>query len=150
MDDIANATAELPGDAVIRDAGRKRAAPHIKTYIRYANKSHDTIDWALVTSANLSKQAWGDAKSSAGEMRVSSYEIGVMVWPELFAEDAVMTAAFLGDTVGEEDEHRETPVVSLRMPYSLPLQAYGKQEVPWVATASHTEPDWMGRIWRDG
>lgn len=28
----------------IRDAGRKRAAPHIKTYIRFADASHTTID----------------------------------------------------------------------------------------------------------
>ncbi|KAK3502792.1 tyrosyl-DNA phosphodiesterase I [Neurospora crassa] len=184
----------------IREAGRNRAAPHIKTFIRFANhKTKNTIDWALLTSANLSKQAWGDAqsKNNAGEaqVRICSYEIGVLVWPELFADSdgpssgskmgqkAVMVPTFLKDTPaihgsekdrpsllgekqgptstsgnGEEDgkggnekeEGKSTVVVGLRMPYSLPLQRYGLQEVPWVATANHLEPDWMGQVWRHG
>jgi len=131
----------------VREAGRKRAAPHIKTYIRYGGKSEQTIDWALVTSANLSKQAWGEAVGSTGEMRVSSYEIGVLVWPGLYAEDATMRGTFLTDSLEEGEVEERKAAVALRMPYNLPLQAYGKGEVPWVATASHAEPDWMGQVW---
>ncbi|KAK0645653.1 tyrosyl-DNA phosphodiesterase-domain-containing protein [Cercophora newfieldiana] len=142
---------ELDGDVPVKEAGRKRAAPHIKTYIRYGNKSEKTIDWALLTSANLSKQAWGEARSSTGEVRIASYELGVLVWPELYAKDAVMSASFLQDAVPEEDVKESSggpSIVSLRMPYNLPLQPYGSKEVPWVATADHTEPDWKGQIWR--
>ncbi|KAF4339156.1 hypothetical protein FBEOM_6976 [Fusarium beomiforme] len=64
---------ELPGDTSSRDSGRKRAAPHIKTYIR-SNKT--SIDWGLLTSANISKQAWGEAARPTGEMRIASWEIG--------------------------------------------------------------------------
>ncbi|GAB1316677.1 hypothetical protein MFIFM68171_06887 [Madurella fahalii] len=138
--------ADIGDNAAVKEAGRKRAAPHIKTYIRYGNKSDQSIDWALVTSANLSKQAWGEAANSAGEMRISSYEIGVLVWPGLYAEDAAMKATFQTDSLAED----EKPAVALRLPYNLPLQPYGRQEVPWVATASHTEPDWMGQVWRSG
>ncbi|KAK4237097.1 tyrosyl-DNA phosphodiesterase I [Achaetomium macrosporum] len=139
--------AELKDDAVVKEAGRKRAAPHIKSYIRYGNKSDQSIDWALVTSANLSKQAWGEAIGSAtGEIRISSYEIGVLVWPALYAEDATMRATFMTDSLAEVEEGKSA--VALRMPYNLPLQLYGKGEVPWVATASHLEPDWMGQVWR--
>ena len=132
-----------------KDGGRNRAAPHIKTYIRYNNNnrlSEASIDWALVTSANLSKQAWGDAVNSAGEVRVSSYEIGVLVWPGLYAERAVMKGAFLADELADGEGGKAA--VALRVPYSLPLQAYGRGEVPWVATARHLEPDWMGRAWQ--
>ncbi len=132
-----------------KDSGRNRAAPHIKTYIRYNNNnrlSEASIDWALVTSANLSKQAWGDAVNSAGEVRVSSYEIGVLVWPGLYAEGAVMKGAFLADELADGEGGKAA--VALRVPYSLPLQAYGRGEVPWVATARHLEPDWMGRAWQ--
>ena len=132
-----------------KDGGRNRAAPHIKTYIRYNNNnrlSEASIDWALVTSANLSKQAWGDAVNSAGEVRVSSYEIGVLVWPGLYAEGAVMKGAFLADELADGEGGKAA--VALRVPYSLPLQAYGRGEVPWVATARHLEPDWMGRAWQ--
>ncbi|KAK3374392.1 tyrosyl-DNA phosphodiesterase I [Lasiosphaeria ovina] len=152
--------AKLPENEPVRDAGRQRAAPHIKTYIRFANGSRassPTIDWALVTSANLSKQAWGDTvNSSTGEARVASYEIGVLVWPALFAEDAVMKPAFMTDRVaaaaetadGERHDGDALPVVALRLPYSLPLQAYGKHENPWVATESYAEPDWKGQYWK--
>ncbi|RFU35702.1 hypothetical protein B7463_g726, partial [Scytalidium lignicola] len=128
------------------DAGRKRAAPHIKTYIRFSDSSHSSIDWMMITSANLSKQAWGEALNAAGETRISSYEIGVLVWPGLFGEDARMVPAFKSDTpdiVAQEGE----VVIGARMPYSLPLVPYGRDDEPWVATTAYTEPDWMGQQW---
>ncbi|EEU40239.1 uncharacterized protein NECHADRAFT_34138 [Fusarium vanettenii 77-13-4] len=86
--------AKLPEGATVKDGGRKRAAPHIKTYIR-SNKS--SIDWALLTSANLSKQAWGEAARPTGEMRIASWEIGVLVWPELLETDSIMVGTFKTD-----------------------------------------------------
>jgi tyrosyl-DNA phosphodiesterase-1 len=170
--------AQLDRDTPVKEAGRMRAAPHIKTYIRYSGgggKSEHKIDWALLTSANLSKQAWGEAPAarSPDEMRISSYEIGVLVWPGLYAEGATMQGVFLGDGVGDgevvvedgekvvedgekvvEDGEKVVKegkaVVALRMPYNLPLQPYGQREVPWVATAEHLEPDWRGQVWRHG
>lgn len=132
---------ELELDCSRKEAGRKRAAPHIKTYIRYGEKS---IDWALTTSANLSKQAWGEAVNSSGEVRIASWEIGVLVWPALFSEKARMVGTFQADTA---EESTETPTVALRIPYNQPLQSYGADEKPWVATASYAEPDWKGRVW---
>jgi tyrosyl-DNA phosphodiesterase-1 len=154
---------ELEAGAAVQEAGRKRAAPHVKTYIRYRGDrpAHGpiTIDWALLTSANLSKQAWGEAANAkTGEIRISSYEIGVLVWPELYAPGATMQATFLTDTLAEgeskagggHDAAAAAAAVALRVPYNLPLQPYGKGEVPWVATASYSEPDWMGQVWRHG
>ncbi|KAG9253413.1 tyrosyl-DNA phosphodiesterase-domain-containing protein [Emericellopsis atlantica] len=77
--DSANGKA-LPANVPQRKGGRARAAPHIKTYIRY--NAQGAIDWALLTSANLSKQAWGDAERN-GIARISSWEVGVLVWPDL-------------------------------------------------------------------
>ncbi len=131
---------------MVRDSGRARAAPHIKTYIRYAADSR--VDWALLTSANLSKQAWGEPAKPSGEMRLSSYEIEVLVWPALFSENAVMAPAFQSDEPSREDIDASTDVVGLRIPYNLPLQRYSKDEKPWVATLSYSEPDWMGGVWQ--
>jgi tyrosyl-DNA phosphodiesterase 1 len=73
---------------VKHEAGRRRAAPHIKTYIRFSDaREMDRIDWAMVTSANLSTQAWGAAANANGEVRICSWEIDVIVWPDLFADD---------------------------------------------------------------
>ncbi|KAI0478479.1 tyrosyl-DNA phosphodiesterase [Xylariaceae sp. FL0804] len=190
------------------DAFRRRAAPHIKTYVRYSGGSGGgggtgsgtaaavDIDWALLTSANISKQAWGEAASSAGQVRIASWEVGVLVWPALLlvarghghgggggsgSEDDrggrdngddqpavaparmvatfgtdIPSAAAAADLDGEGGEgardgrgggrgrRQGGPVVGLRIPYSLPLQRYGDDEVPWVASAVHDEPDWKG------
>lgn len=140
------ASAELK-DVEVHRSGRNRVAPHIKTYIRHGENS---IDWALLTSANLSKQAWGEAVNSSGEVRIASWEIGVLVWPDLLAENSVMVGSFKTDTpsetqVGAVESGKN--VVGLRMPYSMPLQKYGKDEIPWVATMSHTERDCLGGTW---
>lgn len=135
------------GDVEVLKSGRNRVAPHIKTYIRHGK---DSIDWALLTSANLSKQAWGEAVNASGEVRVSSWEIGVLVWPELLAENSVMVGTFKTDTPSGTDAGAAKSgknIVGLRMPYSMPLQKYGKDEIPWVASMSHTEPDSLGRTW---
>ncbi|OTA59236.1 tyrosyl-DNA phosphodiesterase [Hypoxylon sp. EC38] len=128
-----------------QDGGRKRAAPHIKTYVRY--NENKTIDWALLTSANISKQAWGEATNGTGQIRIASWEIGVLVWPGLFDDKAKMVGTFMKDIPAKEDLEGDEPLVGLRIPYNLPLQRYGESEVPWVATARYTIPDWMGRVW---
>ena len=144
-----------------RDAGRRRAAPHIKTYIRFTDERMDSIDWAMMTSANLSTQAWGAAVNAQGEVRICSWEIGVVVWPGLFADTTGNTdntaqmvnmvpcfkrnrpaATTEGPGMKEDDV-----VVGFRMPYDLPLTSYTPHDQPWCATASYTEPDWLGRTW---
>ncbi|KAK2805786.1 hypothetical protein FQN50_006062 [Emmonsiellopsis sp. PD_5] len=81
-------TVDDPGNSenLVREAGRRRAAPHIKTYVRFSDTDMTTIDWAMVTSANLSLQAWGAASNGKKEIRICSWEIGVLVWPDLFAD----------------------------------------------------------------
>lgn len=74
----------------------------------------------------------------------------MLVWPELLADNSVMVGTFKTDTpseagAGAADDGKK--VVGLRMPYSMPLQKYGNDEIPWVATMSHTEPDSQGRVW---
>ena len=66
--------------------GRHRYMPHIKTYLRYsscpAEEQKDSgcpsADWLLVTSANLSRAAWGDAQKKGTQLMVRSYELGVL------------------------------------------------------------------------
>lgn len=147
--DSANGQA-LTEDAKQQDGGRARAAPHIKTYIRYNDQK--TIDWAMLTSANLSKQAWGEAERSAtGEVRISSWEIGVLVWPDLMEEGSLMVPTFKTDLPNRDDWMGECPegkpLVGVRMPYDMPLQQYGMGEIPWVASMAHTKADKFGKAW---
>ena len=120
----------------------------------------DRIDWAIMTSANLSTQAWGAAPSPvSGEVRICSYEIGVVVWPGLWDEEAEAEAEMLpvfGDDVPEEregvdregeGEDRKAVRVGWRMPYDLPLVPYRDDEMPWSAEVPCRVPDRLGRVW---
>ncbi|KAL9639224.1 MAG: hypothetical protein Q9164_001046 [Protoblastenia rupestris] len=145
----------------IRKAHRHPAAPHIKTYTRFTDPSMKTIDWAMMTSANLSTQAWGSAPNASGEARICSYEIGVIVWPGLWDEEGeeqgstVMVPVFGSDMPGEKEvemvrrgrDGGSKRVVGWRMPYDLPLEPYREGEEPWCATMACEEVDWMGRVW---
>ena len=137
--------------SLIRETGRRRAAPHIKTFIRFSDSTMTSIDWAMVTSANLSTQAWGSAESASGEVRTCSYEIGVLFWPDLFdhgdGQRVEMVPVFKQDRPAAAAEQTGTTLVGFRMPYDLPLVPYRRQEMPWCATAPCSEPDWMGRTW---
>lgn len=146
-----------------QDAHRATAAPHIKTYIRFRNKNDYTaIDWALLTSANLSKQAWGDVVNKKQEIWIQSWETGVVIWPALFAEPGqalqrlVMVPAFGSDTpdvsrlsegVVGQDNGQQATLVGFRMPYNVPLVPYAEGEKPWCAALAHDEPDRHGRVW---
>ncbi|KAF1948842.1 phospholipase D/nuclease [Byssothecium circinans] len=87
------------------EAHRGLAAPHIKTYIRFSNQSRKTIDWAMLTSANLSKQAWGEVVNKKDEVWIQSWECGVVVWPALFdgEGEAVMVPVFGRDAPMDKD-----------------------------------------------
>lgn len=128
----------------------------------------------MVTSANLSKQAWGDLVNKKDEVWIQSWEAGVVVWPALFAErpepddvarsaDVIMVPVFGKDLLGKadlRDDKQEdnavrlagtnklpTTLVGIRMPYDLPLLPYGADEKPWCATMKYGEPDWKGLSW---
>ena len=138
----------------ICEAGRRRAAPHIKTYVRFSDSSMTKIDWAMMTSANLSNQAWGSVNKD-GQVRVCSYEIGVLVWPGLWDDEetelkAEMVPVFkkdVPDDLEEGEDQKPRITVGWRMPYDLPLVPYDELEMPWCASEPCAKLDWMGRSW---
>lgn len=151
-------SSESSSSIASRLSGRSRAAPHIKTYIRFADLACTKIEWAMLTSANLSTQAWGSGFGNSsgrlmgpgeGEVRICSYEAGVVVYPDLFRdskEDVEMVPVFKGDMPGVGGAERGK-VVGIRMPYGLPTRPYGAKDLPWCATMSYGELDWMGQSW---
>ncbi|KAL0353227.1 UNVERIFIED_CONTAM: Tyrosyl-DNA phosphodiesterase 1 [Sesamum angustifolium] len=58
--------------------GRCRAMPHIKTFTRYNGQN---LAWLLLTSANLSKAAWGALQKNNSQLMIRSYELGVLFLP---------------------------------------------------------------------
>jgi tyrosyl-DNA phosphodiesterase-1 len=131
-----------------RDGLRGPAAPHIKTFMRFSD-NFKKVEWALLTSANLSKQAWGEMPNKEGKVRICSYEVGVMVFPQLFSEKQriAFVPTFGKDTLEVTAEGDETIQIPLRMPYGLPPIPYQAKHVAWSTDAEHKGPDRHGRKW---
>ncbi|MCJ1331381.1 hypothetical protein MMC10_008071 [Thelotrema lepadinum] len=144
---------DLREERDVKRAGRRRSGPHIKTYVRFSDEAMTKIDWAMVTSANLSKQAWGAESDKDGAVRISSYEIGVVVWPALWNESpngqVEMVPTFKKDDPDSLQE-KDLTRIGFRMPYDLPLVSYSKEDEPWCASKSYTEPDNFGGVWTMG
>ncbi|KAK7509291.1 putative tyrosyl-DNA phosphodiesterase [Phyllosticta citriasiana] len=138
--------------AAERDARRGTAAPHVKTYVRFSGRveggsagvegvGNVSVDWALLTSANLSTQAWGalasDGKSGGGkkkktnegkshrgdqedgnaannrDVRICSWEMGVCVWPALFSPSP-STSAISNNK--NKNKNNKTTAVAVMLP----------------------------------
>ena len=182
-----------------REAGRERAAPHVKTYgrvvrhdcRRHGDRLHDTVeegmltnnetpntttaeelaqdqqkhveesspqwsfDWFLLTSANLSKPAWGTPSSKGSHHHIRSYEAGVLIHPELYGPDTVLVPTWKSDVPSAEQvewacRRGYKRIVGVRMAWDLPLRGYEGGDVPWVRSRGYEGRDWLGREWRGG
>ncbi|KAJ0056274.1 hypothetical protein NL108_004559, partial [Boleophthalmus pectinirostris] len=63
--------------------GRTHAMPHIKTYMR-VSPDFSELAWYCITSANLSKAAWGALEKNNTQIMVRSYELGVLFLPSAY------------------------------------------------------------------
>ncbi|XP_038607679.1 tyrosyl-DNA phosphodiesterase 1 [Tachyglossus aculeatus] len=121
-------------------SGRSHAMPHIKTYMRLS-PDFQQIAWFLVTSANLSKAAWGALEKNGTQLMIRSYELGVLFLPSTFGLDTF--------TVKEKlfSRSRE-PTASFPVPYDLPPELYGSKDRPWIWNIPYTKaPDTHGNMW---
>jgi len=132
--------------------GRERAAPHIKTYGRVTRD--ETFDWFVVTSANLSKPAWGaqEGKPPNQGLRLRSYEAGVLFYPALWGEKTVLVPTYRSDFPSDEQvrwarERGYKTIVAIRMTWDLPFRKYDDGDVPWVKNRSYLGTDWLGNSW---
>lgn len=152
-------------------AGRAMAAPHIKTYMRVSSRA-DRVRWVLLTSSNLSKQAWGNV-NKAGGLWIQSFELGVLLEPNLFksSQQAHFIPTYKRDTLqpaappppplstGEKayKEYVKRPklggigprdtCVAIRMPYDLATTKYNKDEEAWSPHETYGTLDWHGNAW---
>lgn len=69
-------------------SGRTEASPHIKTYCRLSPDGRE-ISWFCLTSANLSKSAWGELQVKGSKLFIRSYELGVVFLPKLLVNSFI-------------------------------------------------------------
>ncbi|KAL3671324.1 hypothetical protein V7S43_003254 [Phytophthora oleae] len=135
------------------DLHRQNAMPHTKSYARF-NPNDDKageLDWAIVTSSNLSKAAWGSLQKNETQFMIRSYELGVMFLPPLLAQRSKGTPPRLV-TIGSTGAERSGVAVSdrqptelLPLPFSFPLATYNpKEDEPWVWDLVRESPDIFG------
>ncbi|XP_064919765.1 tyrosyl-DNA phosphodiesterase 1 isoform X3 [Columba livia] len=123
-------------------SGRSHAIPHIKTYMR-PSPDFQKIAWFLVTSANLSKAAWGALEKSGTQLMIRSYELGVLFLPSAFGLDKGYFCV-RGKTLSESKES----ATYFPVPYDLPPEQYGSKDQPWIWNIPHTDaPDTHGNMW---
>uniref|UniRef100_A0A182ITF6 PBZ-type domain-containing protein n=2 Tax=Anopheles atroparvus TaxID=41427 RepID=A0A182ITF6_ANOAO len=103
-----------------RTRHRNKAMPHIKTYCRW---SHRGLYWFLLTSANLSKAAWGVYNKTGRfekPLRINSYEIGVLFLPKLLLDENFFP-------MEANKKHPPFP-----MPYDVPIVPYAPEDTPFL------------------
>ncbi|EOY28605.1 Tyrosyl-DNA phosphodiesterase-related isoform 1 [Theobroma cacao] len=147
-------------------SGRCRAMPHIKTYTRYKGQK---LAWFLLTSANLSKAAWGALQKNNSQLMIRSYELGVLFLPSHVKEEGgefsctgnggsskgsgrcgsignsevtktkLVTLAWQGSKTSE--------VIQLPVPYELPPKPYSSEDIPWSWERRYNKKDVHGQVW---
>uniref|UniRef100_A0A3Q4ME94 Tyrosyl-DNA phosphodiesterase 1 n=1 Tax=Neolamprologus brichardi TaxID=32507 RepID=A0A3Q4ME94_NEOBR len=119
--------------------GRSHAMPHIKTYMR-ASQDYSQLAWFLVTSANLSKAAWGALEKNNTQMMVRSYELGVLYLPSAFGMKTF--------SVDKNPFPVSASFSGFPVPFDLPPTSYTTKDQPWIWNIPYSQaPDTHGNIW---
>uniref|UniRef100_A0A8C4Z2G8 Tyrosyl-DNA phosphodiesterase 1 n=2 Tax=Gadus morhua TaxID=8049 RepID=A0A8C4Z2G8_GADMO len=110
-----------------------------KLYMR-ASPDFTKLAWFLITSANLSKAAWGNLEKNNSQVMVRSYELGVLYLPSAF------DMAFF--PVQKNPFPATSSSKAFPVPIDLPPQPYLKTDQPWIWNIPHNQsPDTHGNIW---
>lgn len=99
--------------------------PHIKTYCRWSDRG---LYWFCLTSANLSKAAWGAFNKGTKldtPLRIMSYEAGVLFVPKF-----VLAADVRFFPLSKANGAATAP--PFPMPYDVALQPYGASDTPFL------------------
>ncbi|KAF3779977.1 Tyrosyl-DNA phosphodiesterase 1 [Nymphaea thermarum] len=119
--------------------GRCRAMPHIKSYTRYNGQK---LAWFLLTSANLSKAAWGALQKNGSQLMIRSYETGEGVSQSKLRTELVTLCWEENKNVSSSSE-----IIRLPVPYQLPPVPYDDEDVPWSWDRQYHQKDVYGQRW---
>ncbi|XP_032673186.1 probable tyrosyl-DNA phosphodiesterase isoform X2 [Odontomachus brunneus] len=103
--------------------GRTRAMPHIKSYTR-VSPDLKRILWFVLTSANLSKAAWGVKQEN--KYSIKNFEAGVVFLPKFITATTTFPIKDRGNSA--------VPIFPI--PYDLPLHRYHESDTPCITRKS--------------
>ncbi|KAJ0408287.1 hypothetical protein ATCC90586_008237 [Pythium insidiosum] len=132
---------------------RQNAMPHIKTYARFDPSQTGAVDWALLSSSNLSKAAWGALQKNGSQLMIRSYELGVLFLPQL-CPDSPTQYRIVGSADNTPPASSSTnpssceQTVYLPLPYGFPIKTYDPtRDEPWVWDLVREDPDVYGHCY---
>ncbi|CDK24544.1 unnamed protein product [Kuraishia capsulata CBS 1993] len=111
------------------ETGREKFPPHCKTYCA-TDDDYATLKWVLMTSSNLSKQAWGcpgknlSPDSRVQKYKIQSFEAGVLLHSGQFG-GLPLVPEYVSNTSNKNNS------VPIRLPFSLPPVRYTAKDKPW-------------------
>ena len=109
-----------------------RAMPHIKTYTKLSGfcieskneKQRPKASYYLLTSANVSKAAWGSLNKTEDKLFIQSYEAGILLLPKFTHGSSHKSYSVTAEG--------PTKPAELVLPYDLPLTEYESNDEPWT------------------
>ena len=104
-------------------SGRTRAPPHIKTYTKVSEDNKE-LAYFMLTSANLSKAAWGSVSAAGNSCNILSYEAGVVWLPSFITGGETFTAVPFSQ--------RQPGRPEFPLHFDLPLRRYSDKDRPWL------------------
>ncbi|XP_037936600.1 probable tyrosyl-DNA phosphodiesterase [Teleopsis dalmanni] len=107
---------------------RTHAMPHIKSYTR-VNLEEEEIYWFVLTSANLSKAAWGSFNKNVKLqpcLRIANYEAGVLFLPRFVTGEETFPLGKIRDGIPP-----------FPLPYDVPLTPYAPDDKPFLMDYLH-------------
>ena len=104
-------------------SSRTRAPPHIKTYTKIS-EDNERLAFFMLTSANLSKAAWGCVTAAGNSCNILSYEAGVVWLPSLTTGEETFTRVSFCQ--------RQSGSSQFPLHYDLPLHRYSDSDRPWL------------------
>ncbi|KAH8548600.1 tyrosyl-DNA phosphodiesterase-domain-containing protein [Umbelopsis sp. PMI_123] len=129
--------------------GREKVMPHYKSYTRLRvnqdtktdsiggeTEARASIAWHMITSANLSRAAWGDSQKNGTQLHIRHYELGILLYPDLWEEQEthMLAANYRNANPNPPDfvsiKEGDT-IVPVRIPYGLPPRYYTSSDHCW-------------------
>jgi len=98
---------------------RHNAYPHLKSYVSFDPEDSRRLSFAIITSHNLSKAAWGHI-TKKGKHFIKSFELGVFFAPTIF--NPSKTVRFVSHRKPNENESENE--IILPVPFQLPPKLY--------------------------
>ncbi|DAZ93126.1 TPA: LOW QUALITY PROTEIN: hypothetical protein N0F65_009702, partial [Lagenidium giganteum] len=124
---------------------RQNAMPHMKSYARFQTspESFGVLDFAILTSSNLSKAAWGCLQKNNTQFMIRSYELGVLFLPQTSTTSNSQPDPSPLIVLGSPAAERAPPSARfLPLPYTFPPATYNpKTDEPWVWDLVREDPD---------